>query len=184
MSGPLRLRWVTAVEAARLLGITEVAVRKRVASGSLHGIRAGRGWRVLLAGAPSQSESRAEMTERPEQPERADAHEASKVLAQTSESLVTLVRDLQRHSLALAGQIGYLQSQLVQAQQEMTRLTDRQDATIPDGSAAAGVNRQEHEAALQTIAELRQVLHDRGQEAAATTAPRPRSRWRFWRRRA
>src|SRR5947209_17864687 len=45
----VRLRWVTVTDAARLLGISEVAVRKRLADRSLTGLRAGRSWWVLPA---------------------------------------------------------------------------------------------------------------------------------------
>src|SRR5450759_1680457 len=51
----LHVRWVSLGEASRLLNITEVAVRKQISARTLTGMRAGRGWRVLLPGEPQPS---------------------------------------------------------------------------------------------------------------------------------
>ena len=88
---------------------------------------------------------------------------------------MTLVRDLQRQGLALAGQIGYLQNQLAQAQERVDLL--EQTATAP--VSHEGVSREDHERALEEITTLTKRL----QEAESRSEP-VRHRWQFWRRSA
>jgi excisionase family DNA binding protein len=168
----LTLRWVTVAEAARILGISQAAVRKRLAAHSLTGIRAGRSWKVLLAG---ERESPLDAALPEPTPSGGDS---ATVLAQTAESLNALVRDLQRQSLALAAQVGYLQSQLVDAQSQVKLLTERNDSAVDHDSA--GPSRAEYDAAQETIAALRAALAEARREDPAP--PPARRRWRFWRR--
>jgi hypothetical protein len=97
----MRLHWYSAQEAASVLGVEEAEVSRLLEQRALTAIRATDGWRILLPGQVREH--------RPEE---------AKALApggqETSEALVTLVRDLQRQNLALAGHIGFLQSQLIQ----------------------------------------------------------------------
>jgi hypothetical protein len=170
------LRWVSLAEAALLLGVSEVAVRKHLGNGSLNGIRCGRGWRVLLAGdyqVPEPTPPSIHVS----QPDG----ETARLLAQTSESLVALVRDLQRQSLALAGQIGYLQNQLVDAQNQVKLLTERSGATVEHDQPAPSL--VEYEAAQRTIVELRRALEETraGTQVEPDGSPKGRA-WRFWRR--
>ncbi len=166
----VQAHWHTLQSAAKVLGVSEIAVRKRVADGQLTSIRAGRSRRVLLVG-----DSPAVGNQRP--PTRVDQRAESEVLlARTSESLSGLVRDLQRQSLALAAQIGYLQHQLAEAQDSVRALSQRRDATV-DAVAEESVSSAEHEAALREISNLRAALA----EAEAGPAPPARRRW-WWRR--
>ena len=152
----MRTHWVTVSEAARELRISPVAVRKQIAARTLTGVRVGRGWRVLLP------ESATTVTYVPDARDEDDA-----LFARTAESLVTLVHDLPRQSLGLAGQIGYLQSQLVQAQEQVKLLEERSETHAP------GVPVEEHEAALREIAELKAMLD--------ATSQRKRRWWRLGR---
>lgn len=175
----VRARWYSQSDAARILGISEVALRKRIASGELSSIRAGRGRRVLLLGEqppdrPTADDSHPTEPEQSSEPsDEVTPRQDLQVLARTSESLVTLVRDLQRQGLALAGQIGYLQNQLAQAQERVNLLEQTASAPV----AQNGVSREEHDRVLQEVATLTEKLG----AAEPRTAP-ARRRWRFWRR--
>lgn len=164
----VRARWYSLPEAAGILGVTEPALRKRLRDGSLTAIRAGRGWRILLPGEPPGDTDLAS-TGRPDE-------EDVRVLAQTAESLVTLVRDLQRQSLVLAAQIGYLQNQLVEAQASVRQLTER--AADDQGGEADVAERTAYEALQRELEELR------ARQPPTEPAPelrRPRFRWLPWR---
>jgi excisionase family DNA binding protein len=146
----VQAHWYTVQEAARLLGISEAAVRTRISDRSFTALKVGRGWRILLPGEP-RTVSTVDGATQPPAPRGAEQ------LARATESMVTLVRDLQRQNLALAGHIGYLQSQL-------SRESDEQQ-----------VSRQEHDAALRQIAELRESVERYEEERGAR-----KRRW--WRR--
>jgi hypothetical protein len=165
----VRARWFSLPQAAAVLGISEVALRKRLRDGSVTAIRAGRGWRILLPGElPGQAS--------PAPPARARGEDA-RVLAETAESLVTLVRDLQRQSLVLAAQIGYLQNQLVEAEANVKQLTEGQ-ATTPANQPEM-VERTAYDAVLRELEDLRAQQH------AAERVEGQRSlrfRWMPWRR--
>jgi excisionase family DNA binding protein len=165
----VRLHWISVAEAATLLGISEVAVRKRLGSGALTGTRCGRSWRVLLAGD-------AQETSEPAAPQPA-AGDTAHVLAQTSEALTALVRDLQRQSLALAAQVGYLQHQLAEAQEQVKLLGEHNETTVEHD--LRGPTQDQYNAAQATIAALRAALDEARREPPAAT---PRRGWRFWRR--
>lgn len=176
----VRARWYSVPEAARMLGISPTAVRKRIASGELTSLRAGRGRRVLLLGddgnpMPAERAERSASRPTPDGEAEPRAHtQELEVLARTSESLTALVRDLQRQSLALAGQIGYLQHQLSQAHERVSVL--EQSTTAPR-VAQTGVDPLEHERLQRELMTVRQELD------AARRASQPGSRgWRFWRR--
>jgi hypothetical protein len=110
--------------------------------------------------------------QREQHPPRKDSDELSRV----SESLVVLVRDLQRQNLALAGHIGYLQSQLGGMQQKPERVgqTERE----MDTTESETVSKDEHEAALREVEELRRSVQMYREELAA----RPTKKKRWWRR--
>lgn len=162
-------RWYSLSQAAAVLGVSEPALRKRLRDGSLTAIRAGRGWRILLPGEPPL-DTGVRPTGRPD-------GEDVRVLAQTAESLVTLVRDLQRQSLVLAAQIGYLQNQLVEAQTNLRELTER--AAHDQGGEADVVERTADEGLRRELEELR--ARQPPAEAAPEARP-PRFRWIPWHR--
>ncbi|MGH2443740.1 MAG: helix-turn-helix domain-containing protein, partial [Chloroflexota bacterium] len=165
--------WFTIDQAARMLGISPIAIRKRIAGGSLTGIRAGRGWRVLLAGemgaerSSDAVETSATLT---------TGDDTTGILVQTTESLTALVRDLQRQSLTLAGQIGYLQSQLVQSQEQVTSITAQRESLVQEVRAESGISAEEHETLLQEVNRLRLTLEEHEQRA------RNSRWWRFGRK--
>lgn len=184
----VQARWYSQTDAARILGISQTALRKRIASGELTSVRSGRSRRVLILGegpaagsgetedaaraadAPAAGEPPAELSTAPSESDI--RHQEMEVLSRTSESLASLVRELQRQSLALAGQIGYLQHELAQANERVQRL--EQAASAP---AKAVVTAEDH-ARLQADLE-----HARAElEHARAESNRPRRRWRFWRR--
>ncbi len=155
-----------------MLGVSEPAIRRLIADGSLTSIRVGRGRRVLLVGDPPIATSALVR-----EPAKASSQEDDAVvLARTSESLSILVRDLQRQSLALAGQIGYLQHQLSEALDQVRVLQTRQDNTV-DGAENASVQANERQLVLREVASLREAV-----ERLQTTPEVPAKR-RWWRRR-
>lgn len=168
-------RWVTLAEASRMLRVSEVALRKRLASGHLTGLRVGRSWRILLPGDLWPEE------EPTEQPAAADPREPAEVLARTSESLVAVVRDLQRQSLALAAQIGYLQKQLQEARERSDslaqRLEERQEAITDTSAGESG-----HTAEVDELRATLQIYQQEFERRKETETPAKRPRWRFWRR--
>lgn len=118
---------VSVPEAARLLGITERAVRKRIQAGTLRAERIDGRWTVAIDAAPA-SDVR---VGRPEQPRRADSDvEAPSrepeppvpvdvVPAHHASDLLKMVRDLQQQNLELAGQVGFLQARLASTQEQL-----------------------------------------------------------------
>jgi excisionase family DNA binding protein len=139
-------RWYEIAQAARLLGISEVALRRQIADGSLTALRAGRSWRVLLTGEPGGSDASGSAARKPTQ-----ASPEVLALVQVSESLGAVVRDLQRQNLALAGQIGYLQSQLHTSQEQVRQLEERAGGQkqLVEGSSTTAP--QEHEAMAEDV---------------------------------
>jgi hypothetical protein len=96
--------WVTIAEAAKRLGVSVDTVRRRVKDGSLTSQQLQRPqgftWQVFLA----------------------DAQQPPAPTQQSLGELVSLVRDLQKENRDLAGQLGYMQAQLQQAQEEVRLL--------------------------------------------------------------
>ena len=150
----IQVRWVSLAEAARMLNITPVAVRKQIANRTLTGMRAGRGWRVLLPGASVEAAQGVNG-----QP--AVDRGMQEALAKTTESLSSLVRDLQQQNLTLAAQIGFLQNQLAQSKEQVKHLEERREAAL-----LATIANEEHEAALKELTELRKSVTLYQQELA------------------
>ncbi|GAC1445329.1 MAG: hypothetical protein NVSMB52_06150 [Chloroflexota bacterium] len=168
----LQTRWCTVSEASKLLNTSEVAIRKRIVGGSLTAIRAGRGWRVLLPGDLTEAHQ-------PDGLARGTIQtRTGSQLPQSPEALVSLVRDLQQQSLALAGQIGYLQSQLAGAQAEIQKLEVSQSKKIEErDEMLSAVSREEHEAVLQKMANLERIISVYDQ---AITPPQVVKKVRRW----
>ena len=168
----LRAHWYTPADASRLLGISETAIRKRLASGELTGIRVGRSWRVLLPGEPpAQEETRPAEGATPVVPPPAGTQDA--------EGLLALVRELQRQNLALAGHIGFLQHQLTQAQNETKRIEAGREGTVEHNVA---VTREEYDAVLQELTSLRAMVSRYMADVARLVereAPPKRRWWQF-----
>lgn len=168
----VRAHWYTPAEASRLLGISETAVRKRVASGTLTGIRVGRSWRILLPGEAPEADTTPPVAHAPVLSASAGKEEV--------EGLLALVRELQRQNLALAGHIGFLQHQLTQAQAETKQIEGRRDGAVEHDAA---VTRGEHEAVLQELTNLRAMVSRYMADVARLVereAPPQRRWWRFW----
>lgn len=172
----LKTRWYSVHDAAKVLGISEASVRKRIADRSLTALRAGRGYRILLAGDPPRL-----------RPRSAELVPQAATQGVDIEALAALVRDLQQQSLALAGQIGYLQSQLAQAHERLA-LADSpvEGEPAPEGESdtvSEAVSMETHRAALDQIEELKRVVAIYQRASAPPIAAAPgRWRWRFWRK--
>jgi hypothetical protein len=137
-------------------------------------MRVGRGWRVLLPGEPRSSV--------PAVPQAGPDGAAGQTADQSppvSESLIALVRDLQRQNLALAGHIGYLQNRL-SIQAEVGSEAARLGPGAVDAAPVGAVDREEHESALRAIEELRRMVAKYEEERAAREAALRKRRW--WRR--
>ena len=170
----VRAYWYTAAEAAHVLRISEPAVRRRIAGGSLTAVRAGRSWRVLLPGDPTPP-----VAEAAAQPERETSTKSAEPAVESMEPLIGLVRDLQRQSLALAGQIGYLQNELTRTQGQLESLRDEARAQVTAAPESPQVDPASHQAALDEIDRLRDQLAARN--IAAAPSPGRRG-WKFWRK--
>jgi len=159
-----------------MLGISEAALRRQIRDRMLTAVRAGRSWRVLLPSDPPPAvDEKSESTEMvvPRQPEGDHS-----IAVEQLESMVALVRDLQRQNLALAGHIGFLQSRL-QGEQERAKLADARrqqvEHQLEDG---ARLDPEEHQTALDEIDTLRRRVGEL-EEQLASSKP-VRRRW--WRR--
>lgn len=169
----LTVRWYPAAQAARMLGISEVAVRRQIADRTLTAIRTGRTWKVLL---PAESPAAGIAVTRPHDDQQL---ESVQVLARTSEALTGLVHDLQRQSLALAGQIGYLQSQLLEAQNQVKQLTDARQTTV---DLAPTFTRTGDETGTSPIEGVKRDAEHRQDTIAVQERDRRRRWWHFGRR--
>ncbi len=105
-------------QAARVLGISDRAVRKRITAGSIPAKRDGRQWTVYIPAVPCGAEpvpSDPYGTESvPETGTKADAGGTSAV-----PELVQLIRDQEQKITELAGQVGYLQSELSRTREQL-----------------------------------------------------------------
>jgi excisionase family DNA binding protein len=114
-------RAVTVPEAARLLGISERAVRWQIQAGKLEATRQGRAWTVQLpantAVASGNESGNAEATAVVNDPESGSAAVAE--LARQFEERSSDVREKDRIIMELAGQVGYLQAELAQAREQL-----------------------------------------------------------------
>jgi hypothetical protein len=137
-------------EAARVLGITERAVRKRIQAGTLRGeLVAGR-WYVSLPGgeeastfrpAPVRRQNRdvagtaaaANRNPAPPEPQGSDAGSAV-VPAGHATELLKMLRELQQQNLELAGQVGFLQARLGTAQDQLL-LAEHNEEPEPQADA-------------------------------------------------
>jgi excisionase family DNA binding protein len=176
----VQAHWYTVKEAARLLGISEPAIRRRVADRSLTALRLGRGWRILLPGEPRPVVPQALTA--PAADMRAPAPNTSEQISQVSESLVTLVRDLQRQNLALAGQIGYLQSQLTRGRDGSADSRTDVGQVAVETTTADTVDRADYEAVLREAAALRVSIQKYEEELAARPQEPISRKKRWWRR--
>ncbi len=117
----IRTKWYAVPDAAKLLGISEQAVHKRVAAKALTGVEVGDRWHVLLQAEPEQPLGhKAEAL-----PISAESNRAASTAMEMvpHDSLISFLREVHRESLTLAGRIGHLEAQLVATQDEVKRLT-------------------------------------------------------------
>lgn len=121
---------VTIPQAARALGISERAVRKRITAGSIPAERDGRQWTVYIPAVPDGPSSEPPVPHGnnsvPEHGTRADAGGTSAV-----PELVQLVRDQEQKITELAGQVGYLQAELSHTREQLQLAAPVQDAARP-----------------------------------------------------
>lgn len=170
----VKAHWYTLSEASSLLRISEPALRRRISDGSIGAIRSGRSWRILLPGE-SRSASKEPGAPTPSTDPREHVPEA--VALQSIEPLVGLVHDLQRQSLALAGQIGYLQNQLSQTQGQLESLRERAETTVEAPTPNVAITPEEYQRALDEVATLRSVVAS--WQSLPPSEPSRRG-WRFW----
>ncbi|HCG02475.1 MAG TPA: hypothetical protein DEV93_18275 [Chloroflexi bacterium] len=141
-------------DAARALGITERAVRKRIQAGSLSGELVGGRWYVVLSRSEDVSSSRPALAQRPNRnaarasapahrnrarPEPGGSDEGSGagsdvVPAGHATELLKMLRELQQQNLELAGQVGFLQARLATAQDQLL-LAEHQEGKEPKTQA-------------------------------------------------
>jgi hypothetical protein len=144
---------ISVVEAATRLGISERAVRKRIAAGTLHAVREDGRWLVSLPdgadvrrptapslrtapsrttpSAPAASGGPAEATEavKPAGGGARQTPEASPTVpADHASDLLRMIRDLQQQNLELAGQVGFLQARLASVQDQLLLAEASEDA--------------------------------------------------------
>ncbi len=143
-------------EAARALGITERAVRKRIQAGSLSGELVGGRWYVVLSGSDDVSSSRPapvrsrnregvgtsvagirNKTRREPGGSDVGSDAGSDVVpAGHATELLKMLRELQQQNLELAGQVGFLQARLATAQDQLL-LAEHQEGKEPESQADA-----------------------------------------------
>jgi excisionase family DNA binding protein len=98
-------------QAARVLGISERAVRKRITAGSLPAERDGRQWIVYVPAVPNGTTGTIDGT-------TAAPSEPSGGTSAVPE-LLMMIREKDRTIMELAGQVGYLQAELAQAREQL-----------------------------------------------------------------
>ena len=159
-------------EAARLLGITPRAVRKRIEAGTLCGTRVGRDWVVVLPGEriAERQEPREELGEPRELTSTAREPNASPVElpsspAEPGEPTAPkwLVEQLYRDNVQLAGQLGFYQARIQELERRILELE------APKEAPAEMSNMSNNPAHAQNVA-------DSGSEKLSS-----RPWWRFWR---
>ncbi len=128
-------------EAAERLGVSEATIRRRIRRGELHAIKhplpSGYEWRVVLGNHPAVMLDESAVTPDDQPPVTIP----DQGVVTTAESAVTgdhpavmppdmmrLVERLYTENVQLAGRIGWLESQLQQAQEQVKLLTDTQHA--------------------------------------------------------
>lgn len=147
-------------EAARRLGITERAVRKRIQAGTMQAERVDGKWLVVLepvgtSAVPPVVPSGQQSRQRPHvvrQPEPVPASSpaappedevmpavpatvpVATVPAEHATDLLGMLRDLQRQNLELAGQVGFLQARLAATQEQLLLAEEEPEPepSIPD----------------------------------------------------
>jgi len=199
--------WVTIAEAAKRLGLSADRVRRRLKAGDFEArqvtTRYGPTWEIRL-GDLTQQDSHAAGMAPTVRPRVAGPSKVGPTLAEDEAAaeetpaaveLVRLVRHQQDQLTQLAGQVGFLQAQLQQAQETLKLLQAPPDAAASDATAAApeesaqtmvmaeelGRLKAELEQARQRVAEFEAVTEEWEQAQAAEIAEAAgRPWWRFW----
>jgi hypothetical protein len=114
-------RELTVPAAARVLGISERAVRWRIQAGTIGATRNGRAWTVYV---PADNDPVVDAVV----VETQRGSDAVVELARQLQAREGHVRDLERTNMELAGQVGYLQAELAQAREQLA-LAPPVDAT-------------------------------------------------------
>ena len=199
--------WMTIAEAAKRLGLSPDRVRRRLKAGEFHArqvaSRYGPTWEIHL-GDLTQRDSAAPGVAPTAAPRVAAAPRVIPSLVEDEESddegpaaveLVRLVRHQQDQLTQLAGQVGFLQAQLQQAQETLRLLQAPPDGVEPEAAETKteepaqtvvmaeemGRLKAELEQARRLVTEFEAVTDEleREQDAAAAEAAR-RPWWRFW----
>jgi hypothetical protein len=199
--------WVTIAEAAKRLGLSPDRVRRRLKAGEFQArqvaSRYGPTWEIRLRDL-TQRDSSSPGAAPTAAPRVAAAPGVTPSLAKDEETndegpaaveLVRLVRHQQDQLTQLAGQVGFLQAQLQQAQETLRLLQAPLDEAVSDEAETKteesgqtvvmaeemGRLKAELEQARQRVAEFEAVTAqlEREQEVAAAEAAR-RPWWRFW----
>jgi excisionase family DNA binding protein len=181
--GPLIL---TVPDAAVLLGISEQAVRKRIAKGTLAATRQGRAWRVILDGpAPAEATATgATATTQPRpQPDIAtgatsaprpttDAERFAALAAPFVAPWVERVEALAREAEARRQEAAVLAARLEQAEAERDRLRDEVERLRSGSAGDAPVTHLQARSATEP--------HREGIDATPARSTRPW--WKVWQR--
>jgi hypothetical protein len=205
--GPESLdEWVTIAEAAKRLGLSPDRVRRRLKAGEFEARRVdsryGPTWEIRLCGLPP-GDSSSHGVIPTAAPRVVTGPRVAPTLAADGAAddgpaaveLVHLVRHQQDQLTQLAGQVGFLQAQLQQAQETIKLLQAPPEETaggggivgVEDRSQAAAMAEEvghlkaELEQSRQRVAEFEAVAAEleHEQEAAAAEAAR-RPWWRIW----
>lgn len=110
-------RKVTVAEAAAILGITDRGVRWKIQHDQLEAVQEGKRRYVLLPAVPE-----AQVEERKEGTEAVTGSESGSAGSVPASDLLNLIREKDQRILELSGQLGYLQSQLDTAREQLKLL--------------------------------------------------------------
>ncbi len=150
-------------EAAKLLGITERAVRKRIEAGTLLGKRNGREWLVLLPREPV-AEPKGTSSGTDSEPDGTAAEPGG---TNGTSSVEAIVEKLYRDNLELAGRVGFYQAEIQQLRTQLERAENRI---------------LELEAPKEASAEMSNYpVHVENGANSGFQKVSPRSWWHFWR---
>lgn len=158
-----RARWHRIEHAAHLLGVTRRTIRRRIRDGTLTGLYHDGQWRVLLV--QTDNDEPHGIAQRV--PSRQAQDDIDEITYQREEwqSLMSLVRDLQRTNMELAGQVGYLQGQLKPVHDRMHALEEPDWGTVYAMSLPSEL--EEVRSAVNTMAEQQERHESQIQEEFA-----------------
>lgn len=171
--------WLSLGEAARRLGVTPDAIRKRIPAGRVRARKRGGRWLVWVTAAELVTSGRPDEPEwaadgEPDEPEAGTGQTGipggtgtlpaptPQVSTETELRLLGLVEKLQEENRNLAGQLGFREAQLQQAHDRI-RLLEAGPASAPPSSEREPEFREEPER-LET----------------GNAEPPTRPWWRFW----